>query len=425
MSQIDEVAGAAVNIAEQCPLAEMLAHKMRENSVDLTRRWLDRIVARVQVDPYRVFPTEELLNHVPLLIHGIAEFIEHPESVILTDVPVIAKARELGELRFEQRFDEYEVLKEYEIFGGILFAFLARTVDEIDEPCSRSQLLACAQRLFLAVTLIQQATLTQYLTLARQDLRERENRLRGFNTMVSHELKNRLGAITGAAAVLELPTLSGDERARLTGVVARNVFGMQGVLDNLIELSRVDADFRQQRHVTLPKAAMEARRQLRDAASARNVDVRISGDLPEVEVNAAAVELCLTNLVANGIKYSDTSKSDRWVEISVRTGPRDSAASNEEGVIIVEVRDNGIGVPQDKRARLFERFFRAHDDTASKIGGTGLGLSIVRNTAESFGGTAWADHLDNGTVFSFTLPARRASDTAAVDASGDVTAAES
>ena len=56
-------------------------------------------------------------------------------------MPVIAKAMELGQLRHEQGFDEYELLKEYEIFGGILFAFLSRAVGEIDQPCTPQELV--------------------------------------------------------------------------------------------------------------------------------------------------------------------------------------------------------------------------------------------------------------------------------------------
>jgi hypothetical protein len=97
---------------ENCTLAAVLAERMRESRDDLTRRWLDRISSRVSVDPNRIFPTDALLDHVPLLILGIADYIENPEKVILSDIPVVAKAMELGELRFSQGFDEYELLKE-------------------------------------------------------------------------------------------------------------------------------------------------------------------------------------------------------------------------------------------------------------------------------------------------------------------------
>jgi signal transduction histidine kinase len=395
---------------DNCPLARAVADRMRSSSDDLTRRWLDRISARVSLDPNRIFPTDALLDHVPLLILGIADYIENPERVILSEVPVVAKAMELGELRFSQGFDEYELLKEYEIFGAILFSFLSRVVDEIDEPCSRGELLTCAQRLFLAIALIQQATLTNYLSLVKARLSERDQRLRGFNRALSHELRNLIGTIAGAAEILELGTFSPEQQRTMTSMIVRNSANMKVTLENLVELSRLDEDARQSRHIALPNAAAEVARQLRESARAHGVEIRLAPDLPGIYVSAAAFELCLSNLLANAIKYSDTAKEKRWVEVrAFLTAPDDGAAPET----VVEVRDNGLGVPEDKRADLFKRFFRAHEDTSGEIEGTGLGLSIVRDTVTSLGGRAWADFHDDGTAFFFTMPHRRSEDEAA------------
>src|SRR5712671_5757801 len=240
---------------ENCTLAKVLADRMRENRDELPRRWLNRISARVSLDPNRIFPTDALLDHVPLLILGIADYIENPERVILSEVPVVAKAMELGELRFSQGFDEYELLKEYEIFGGILFSFLSRVVDGIEEPCSRGELLACAHRLFLAVALIEQATLTHYLGLVKERLSERDQRLRGFNRALSHELRNLIGTISGAAEILDLGTVSQEQQRTMTSMILRNSTNMKVTLENLMELSRLDDDARQSRHIALPEAA--------------------------------------------------------------------------------------------------------------------------------------------------------------------------
>jgi signal transduction histidine kinase len=380
---------------------------MRSSSEDLTRRWLDRISARVKLDPNRIFPTDALLDHVPLLILGIADYIENPEKVILSEVPIVAKAMELGELRFSQGFDEYELLKEYEIFGGILFSFLSRVVDSIEEPCSRGELLACAHRLYLAVALIQQATLTHYLTLVKERLNEREQRLRGFNRALSHELRNLIGTIAGAAEILELGTFSPEQQRRMTSMIIRNSTNMKVTLENLVELSRLDEDMRQSRHIALPNAAAEVARQLRESARAHGVEIRLPADLPTINVSAAAFELCLSNLLANAIKYSDPAKDKRWVEVRAYVTTPDDGAQAET---VVEVHDNGIGVPEAKRADLFKRFYRAHEESNRQIDGTGLGLSIVRETVTSLGGKAWADFREDGTTFFFTMPNRRLED---------------
>src|SRR4051794_35001938 len=98
-------------------------------------------------------------------------------------------------------------------------------------------------------------------------------------------------------------------------MIGENASGMAAVLEDLISLSRLDGDARQQRNVLLPAAAAEAVRQLRQLAQARDVAVRVSPNLPAVEVNAAAVELCLTNYISNAIKYSDPRKEQNDVEI--------------------------------------------------------------------------------------------------------------
>jgi signal transduction histidine kinase len=407
MVESNEARNADVDPFENCTLATVLADRMREGREDLTRRWLDRISARVSLDPNRIFPTDALLDHVPLLILGIADYIENPEKVVLAEVPVVAKAMELGELRFSQGFDEYELLKEYEIFGGVLFSFLSRIADDIDEPCSRGELLACAHRLFLAIALIQQATLTHYLSLVKERLSEREQRLRAFNRALTHELRNLMGTIGGAAEILELGVASGEEQQAMIEIIVRNSANMKVALENLVELSKLDEDARRSRHVQLPKAAAEVARQLRETARGKNVEIRLGPNLPNVDVSAAAFELCLSNLVANAIKYSDPEKPQRWVEIKAHVT---AATESSGGETVIEVRDNGLGVPEEKRTRLFQRFFRAHEETQEGIGGTGLGLSIIKETVGALGGRAWADFFEGGSAFYFSMPTRRAAD---------------
>ncbi len=399
-----------MDITAECPLAGVLAERIRLARGELTMRWLDRIAARVSIDENRVFPTDDLLDHVPMLMLGVADYLENPANEIVGDIPVVAKAMELGDLRYSQGFDSYEIQKEYEIFGGILFAFLTRIVEDLTEPCSRSELLVCSHRLYRAITLIQQATMTQHLRRVSARVREREGRLRTFNRAITHELKNQIHASMGAAQVLELEGLPDDERRRLLRVVSKNLDEMRTRLEALLDLTRMESDSRTQRHVRLPQAAAEAVRQLREAAAAANVEVRLAKDLPAVEVHAAAIELSLSNYLSNAIKYADPAKSQRWVEI--RGFVRYASSEGAEGPceLVVEVHDNGLGVPAETRQALFGHFVRAHAETITDVEGTGLGLSIVRETLESIGGRAWAEFPTEGSIFAFALPCRREMD---------------
>jgi signal transduction histidine kinase len=398
------------SLADNCPVAISLARRLRESKEELTHMWLERIAARVNIDPNRIFPTEALLDHVPLLIVGIADYLEDPTEDISSDMPVVAKAMELGTLRHAQGFDAYQILKEYELLGGVLFAFATRDVAHSGEECPPSELFLCAHRLFRAVQLIQQVTTTQFLRMAAETVREREERLRGFNRMVSHELKNRLGAIQGAYALLTEPWIDEAQRERFIAMIGENAEGIRALLENLVSLSRLDAgDSRHGRNVELPQAAAEATRQLREFARARGVTVTLADDLPQVEINAPAVEIVLSNYISNAIKYSDPAKTNRWIRIEgdVRPGADPAAGSDIE----VRVRDNGLGIPEGAEGKLFQRFYRAHEHSASGVEGTGLGLSIVRDTVEGLGGRAWAERNDEGgATFAFTLPGRRSSD---------------
>jgi signal transduction histidine kinase len=395
----------AQRIDDECPLAHVLAKHLRLAKRDLTAQWLARIAARVSLDANRLFPTDELLNHVPLLIEGVAEYIDEPAAEISVDMPVVAKAMELGALRHQQGFDAYEILKEYEFLGGILFEFFARTVDEIAEPCEKRELMACGSRLYRAVTIIQQATMSHFLMLAGKQISEREDRLRGVNRVISHELKNRITAILGAASVLqEIADIAPEKRSELTEIIRRNADEMRHSVDNVLALSQTgrDEDARQHRHVKLQEAVREAVRQVREAAQAAKTEIRILPEMPDLEVNAPVIELSVKNYLSNAIKYADPAKRARLVEIS------GSVEDREDGrMLVVRVHDNGLGVPVDKREKLFERYFRAHEGM-SRIEGTGLGLSIVRETVELQGGSAWAEHPDEGgSIFAIGLPLRR------------------
>jgi signal transduction histidine kinase len=389
-------------------LAATLSDRLRSAKQELVTQWLDRISARVALCTKRVFPTHELLNHVPLLIEGIAGYLKRPERNIDSKAPVVAKAMELGALRHAQGFDAYELLKEYEMLEEIIFAFLAECAEQMPEEIPRKHFLMCWERISQAIELIRQATVSHFLRLSAAQINERENRLRKFNRTVAHELKNNINAIASASEILAETWADDTQRKEFEVIIAKNAEGLKRVLSNLESLARTQADSRHCRNVLLQEVATEAVQELREAAKAKDVDVRIADDLPSIEVDAATVELCLMNYVSNAIKYSDSTKGERWVAVeAVFEGP-DTERGRE---VVIRVSDNGIGVPAGKREQLFQEFYRAHGDTVTCAEGSGLGLTIVRETVASIGGRAWAEFPEGvGSVFAFSLPSRRRDD---------------
>ena len=395
-----------MSATRECPLAATLAQRMRAGREELVERWLGRIAERVTLQPNDIFPTDELLDHVPLLIDGIARYLEDPADEITADTPVVAKAVELGELRHTQGFDAHQILREYEILGGVLFDFLVHAADDVDEPCGRGELLVCGHRIFRSIAVIQQYTTSHFLRLADDRTREREDRLRGFNRAVTHELKNRIGAAGGALEMLAEDWVAEDpkQRTRFVDIAARNVNAMKDTLGTLLELSRIDTEGAPARNVLLSDVAGEVRRQLREFADARGVEVQIADDLPVAEVPAAPMELALSNYVSNAVKYRDPSEPRPWARIEGEL--RETEGGPE---IVVRVRDNGLGVPLDAREQLFTRFFRAHEGTVTGEEGTGLGLSLVHEAIEAAGGKVWFEFPDRGSVFALSVPSPPAS----------------
>jgi signal transduction histidine kinase len=396
-----------VEITANCPLATELATRMRDARADLTRRWLERIGARVSMDPQRTFPSELLLDHIPILMDGIADYVETPADEISADVPVIAKAMELGGLRLEQGFDAHEILKEYEILGGVLFNFAAQEVEKLDARCSESEILTFSHRLFRAIAVIEQVTTNQYLRSLTERVNEREEQLRRFNRMVSHELKNKVGAMLGAGELVQEEWISSEERKKFVAIVIQNAHALQKVLDDLTELSKLEGDARRQRNIMLREAVTEVLRQQRELIRSREITIEIADDLPRVEVNAAAVELCLSNYLSNAVKYSDPESPVRRVRVGAAI--EDDQDGGAGCYLVVRVEDNGVGVREELRDMLFDRFFRSAE-TSATVEGTGLGLSLVRETVEAIGGQAWAEFDKGMTVFAFSVPCRRRED---------------
>src|SRR5918993_2336311 len=159
-------------------LAHLLAAELREARTEVVRRWLDRIVARVRLDQNAVFPSDELLDHVPLLVDGIADYIESNGTNLDKRVPVEAKAMELGALRHAQGFDAYQILKEHEILAGILFTFLGDALTRVAPECVSSADVAHVwRRVAEAIDEVRQATMTHFLRVSAEQVRHREERL--------------------------------------------------------------------------------------------------------------------------------------------------------------------------------------------------------------------------------------------------------
>jgi signal transduction histidine kinase len=129
----------------------------------------------------------------------------------------------------------------------------------------------------------------------------------------------------------------------------------------------------------LPGLLEAVREELVARAGARGVRMEISDQLPRIAVERVVAQLALANVIGNSIKYCDPGKKDRWVRVSASVSHHEDTPF---ACLVVE--DNGLGIPEQYRSRVFQRGFRAHPAVAD---GTGLGLTITRQLVLERGGT--------------------------------------
>jgi signal transduction histidine kinase/GAF domain-containing protein len=234
---------------------------------------------------------------------------------------------------------------------------------------------------------------------AQNDQLRRLDRLKDeLVALVSHELRNPLAAIRNyAEELLADPALTGDHR-HLTEVIDKHSAHMQHLVDDLLDLARLEAgklhiDPRPASAARLVRDAAESQRSAA-AAKALLVDVQVPADLP-VRADPVRLRQVLDNLLSNAVKYTPPG------------GTVTVTAAGRDGEVVLTVTDTGIGIPAEQYPQLFDRFFRASNAIRQGIKGTGLGLAITKAIVEAHGGRVTAAPGDGGgCTFEVTLPAQ-------------------
>ena len=235
-------------------------------------------------------------------------------------------------------------------------------------------------------------------------VRRLETVRRDFVANVSHELRTPVAVIRANAETL----LAGakDEPVIATKLMEglhRNAERLARILADLLDLSRLDAgQYRLElAPVPLRAVAEQSLTAIEPQAAKRGVTVEVA--VPEelaVRADAKALDQVLVNLIDNGVKYT---RPDGHVWVAAR--PDGDAGEH----VRVEVRDDGPGIADKHRERVFERFYRADPSRAREAGGTGLGLSIVKHLVESMGGEVGVEaNAPRGSVFWLRLPRAQA-----------------
>lgn len=221
---------------------------------------------------------------------------------------------------------------------------------------------------------------------------------RDFVANVSHELRTPLTVITGFVETLQDEDLPADLRRKFLGMAEGNVRRMQRIVDDLLDLSRIESGGWLPNPIEQDAAAVavEIAAPLQSAAHEKGVTLRV--DVPsttQLYADSTAVRQILSNLVENALRHTMAG------EVVLFALP-------DAGGTWIGVRDTGVGIEPEHLPRIFERFYRADPGRSREAGGTGLGLAIVRHLAEAHGGRVRAESTPGvGTTIAAFFPAGR------------------
>jgi two-component system, OmpR family, phosphate regulon sensor histidine kinase PhoR len=229
------------------------------------------------------------------------------------------------------------------------------------------------------------------------EVRRLEAVRRDFVANVSHELKTPLTSISGYAETLLGDTADGDTTRRFLVTILNNARRMQRLVDDLLDLSRIEAGRWQptRSEVDVAAVARESWASLAGRADAARVELAfdVPPDAAAVDADLDALRQILTNLLDNSLRY--TPEGGRITCLTRRI----------ESGVAVSIRDNGAGITREHLPRIFERFYRADSSRSRDEGGTGLGLAIVKHLVEAHGGRVHAEsERGSGTTVTCVFP---------------------
>lgn len=222
---------------------------------------------------------------------------------------------------------------------------------------------------------------------------------RDFVANVSHELRTPLTVIAGFSETLGEEGIPPAQRRQFSEMILSNTTRMQRIVDDLLDLSRIESGGWVPNPVTLDVGAVvdDAMTRLRPSAESKGIalEARIDPAARQLFADRTALSQILSNLLENAIRYTARGS------VTVLTSPA-------SGGVNLSVVDTGSGIGPDHLPRIFERFYRADSGRARQTGGTGLGLAIVRHLVEAHQGTIEARSTEGvGTTIQMFFPARR------------------
>ena len=283
-------------------------------------------------------------------------------------------ARRMLGLEEHLPFPAERLPRERALRDALAEALSGGATDEMELTLGTRALLVRAASLGTAgaVVLVRDVTAARRLEATRRDL----------VANVSHELKTPLTVIGGFAETLRDDDVEPVQRRRFAEAIQTSAHRMQRVVDDLLDLSRIESGGWRPSPAPLDVATAigDALLPFRAEAERKGValEADVAADVSTVFADATAVRQILGNLVENALRHTTEGR------VTV-------LAERAEGGVRLGVRDTGVGIAAEHLPRIFERFYRVDAARAREAGGTGLGLAIVKHLTEAHGGSVRAE----------------------------------
>ncbi|QDT70137.1 Alkaline phosphatase synthesis sensor protein PhoR [Planctomycetes bacterium MalM25] len=236
------------------------------------------------------------------------------------------------------------------------------------------------------------------------ELRRLENLRRDFVANVSHELKTPLSTIKANAETLLRGAIDDKEhRGKFLRGIDEQSDRLSELIHDMLNLARIESAQQpfEIQSVEVSRAVEECIENHLHRAESKRIELTMSPPEGEavhlVKADREGLRVILGNLVDNAIKYTPEGGA-----VWIAWGAEGEHAGRR---VRIEVSDTGVGIPEEKLTRVFERFYRVDDARSRHLGGTGLGLSIVKHLAQAFGGSVEVENQpEQGACFAVLLP---------------------
>jgi signal transduction histidine kinase len=220
-----------------------------------------------------------------------------------------------------------------------------------------------------------------------------------FISVASHQLRTPLSAIRWETELLLSKHAEGLDARQLKTIenISSLSHKMTRLVNDLLDVAQIDQRrlILKRKPFDLAKNVETSLEELKPIFSERHIEYAFKAEknLPMAVADQEKMKLVVDNLIRNAVKYTTSGGK---VEVGL---------FQRKENLVFEVKDNGVGIPEEQQDRVFQKFFRSDNAAKYQTEGTGLGLYIAKNVIEQLGGKIWFQSIENvGSIFSFSLP---------------------